>query len=153
MIWPLTFKTRRMSAGSRPAAVAASSMRAAPSLRKVVSPRRKAPTISKSSGETQRARAVDAEPDTDRMDRDGARGRAAKRMRAIEAQIALATPDQPNDLDRLLEGGKRVARLTSRPAVRLNRIPEAAGTEGKLEPPTAEHVEAGCRLSQHRWRA
>ena len=56
-------------------------------------------------------------------------------MRAIEAQIALATPDQPNDLDRLLEGGKRVARLTSRPAVRLNRIPEAAGPRASSNRP------------------
>ena len=74
-------------------------------------------------------------------------------MRAVEAQIALATPDQPNNLDRLLKGCKRVARLTSRPAVRLNRVPEAAGTQGKLEPPTAEYVEARGGLSQHRWRA
>ena len=112
------------------------------------------PPIRKPSGKTQRARAVHAEPDTDGMHRYRPRLRTGETvMRAIEAQIALATPDQPNDLDRLLEGGKRVARLTSRPAVRLNRIPEAAGTEGKLEPPTAEHVEAGCRLSQHRWRA
>ena len=74
-------------------------------------------------------------------------------MRAVEAQVALAAPDQANDVDRLLEGLKRVARLTSRPAVRLNRVPEVAGTEGKLEPTTAEHVEAGGRFSHHRRRA
>src|SRR5829696_2823458 len=112
------------------------------------------PRVRKSTGEPQCPRAVNAEPDTYRMDRYRPGVCAGETVvRTSEAKVAFPTPDQANDVDCLLERVERVTGLATRPAGRLDGVPEAASTEPQLEAPAAQHVETGGRLGHDRRRA
>ena len=72
---------------------------------------------------------------------------------AAEANVALAPPHQPDELDRLLERRDRLARGPRCAAHGLDRIPESSGAQSELSAAAAQDVQGCRRFGQHRGRA
>ena len=153
VIVPPTLKRRRISAGSRPTASAPASM--APLHRGDAlgcrPEERRHPAVSEPSGQRERARLPDSEPDLDRI-----RGRRAgvetphRVVLAPDRDRPLATPEGSDHPDRLLERREGLAARADGPAHRADRLPESARSKTELEAPARERVERRCLLCDDR---
>ena len=69
---------------------------------------------------------------------------------ALERDRALAAPERPDHVDRLLERLQGLSRRARRAAHGGDPVPEGARAETELEAPAREHVERGGLLGEHR---
>src|SRR5438105_4653379 len=123
-------------------------------IRRLHVPKRRDPAVREPAGDGEHPRLVGAEPDAHLVRRLGTRVDARQRIEvALEPDVALAAPHEPDDLDRFLERRDRLARRPHRSAHGLDRVPESACAHAELGAATAEDVQRCCRLRQHRGRA
>ena len=73
-------------------------------------------------------------------------------MLAVEPEPPLSTPDEADDLHRLFQRTKCLARGSPHASIALNGIPERSGTETELETAAAQDIDCRGRLRQHRRR-
>ena len=115
---------------------------------------RRDPAVGHAAGQRQRAWAVRADPDLDRVCGCGSGMDACELVVvAVEAHpAALAVPECPNQGDRLLQCRQTLSRLPGRRPHRACCLEEAARADAELESAVTQQVECRGRFGEHRRR-